>query len=99
MTRLVVILASTSKCFQLRRAEVNCGHDSYAQVSFQFMYDGRIHSRLVPAVGKTQDLLIERHDIQNGFLLAPPANRSPFTSILRKPALAESFREISICRA
>src|ERR1700733_13429557 len=97
MTRLIVMLASTVKRLQLRRAEVNCRHNSNAQVWFQFMCDGGIHSWLVPPVGKPQDLLVERHDVQNRLLQPPSANRSSFTGILRKAAPTEPFREISVC--
>src|ERR1700728_3807201 len=99
MTRLIVMLTSNGKCLQLSRAEVNCSHHSNAQVWFQFMYDGGIHSRLVPAVGKPQDLLVEWHDVQNCLLLSPSANRNSFTDILRKAAPPEPFRKISVCGA
>src|ERR1700722_8337162 len=97
MTRLIVMLTSTGKCLQLRRAEVNCSHHSNAQVWFQFMYDGGLQGRFVPTVGKSEDLLVERHDVQNCLLLSPSANRSSFTDILRKAAPPEPFREISVC--
>src|SRR5579872_1260703 len=96
MTRLVIILTSTGKCFELCRAEVNSSHNSDAQVCFQLVYDGRIHSWLVPEIREAEDLGIERHDIQNGLLLSPSANRSSFTDILRKAAAAEPFREVGI---
>src|ERR1700732_4801439 len=75
-------LAATGESLQLRRAEINSSYNSYAQVWSQFMFDGGIQSRLVPAVGKSEDLLVERHDVQNRLLLPPPANRSSFTSVL-----------------
>src|ERR1700740_2597079 len=98
MTRLIVMLTSTGKCLQLRRAEVNRSHHSNAQVWLQFMYDGGIHSRLVTAVGKPQDLLVERHHVQNCLVLAPSANRGFLTDILRKAAPPEPLREISVGR-
>src|SRR5436305_6025521 len=96
MTRLIITFTATGERLQLRRTKIKRSHNSYAQVWFHLMDDGGIHSRLVLAVGKSQDLLVERHDVQNRLLLPPPANRSSFSGILQKAAPAESFREISI---
>ena len=43
-----------------------------------------------------KDLRIERHDIQNGLLLPPPANWNSFAGILDKAAPAEPLREINV---
>src|ERR1700746_2027005 len=75
---------------------MEAGHNSYAQVWFHFMDDGGIHSRLVPAVGKSQDLLVSRHDGKNRLLGVQAANRSSFACILPEATPAESFREISV---
>src|SRR5450755_3513956 len=87
MTRLIITFTATGESLQLRRAEINSSYNSYAQVWSQFMFDGGIQSRLVPAVGKSEDLLVERHDVQNRLLLPPPANRSSFTSVLSETHL------------
>jgi hypothetical protein len=74
-------------------------YNSYAQVPqvwSQFMFEGGIQNRLVPAVGKSEDLLVEGHDVQNRLLLPPPANRSSFTSVLSETTFAESFRKICV---
>src|ERR1700732_1302202 len=89
-------LAATGESLQLRRAEINSSYNSYAHVWSQFMFDGGIQSRLVPAVGKSEDLLVERHDVQNRLLLPPPANRSSFTSVLSETTFTESFRKICV---
>ena len=60
------------------------------------MFDGGIQSRLVPPVGKSEDVLVERHDVQNRLLLPPPANRNSFTSVLSEPTFSESFRKICV---
>src|ERR1700732_2945757 len=83
-------LAATGESLQLRRAEINSSYNSYAQVWSQFIFDGEIQSRLVPAVGKSEDLLVERRDVQNRLLLPPPANRSSFTSVLRETTFLRS---------
>src|SRR2546423_15381615 len=97
MTRLMITFTATGKRFQLRRAKINSSPNPYAQLSSQFMYDRRIQSRLVPAVGKSKNLFVERHDVQNRILLAPPANRSSFASVLSETTFAESFRKICVC--
>src|SRR5215469_865690 len=82
MTRLIITLTPASECLELRGTEKDSRDYSYPKVRFQLMYHRRVHSRLVPAVGKSEDLLVERHDVQDRLFLAPSANRSSFTGIL-----------------
>src|SRR5215469_1812370 len=81
MTRLIITLTSASECLELRRTEKDSRDYSYPKVRFQLMYHRRVHSRLIPAVGKSEDLLVERHFWRHRQIGAP----SPASSV--KPHL------------
>lgn len=97
MTAEMVTAPASAKSLQLRCNEVD-GCDELKRQLGKSKAFGGFHRRPMPAVGESQDSLVNRHHVYRQISGTPSAGRRTFASVLNQAKLLEPVRQRTVFR-
>src|SRR5580700_11018441 len=98
MAREEVAPPATSERLDFRGEEVRCGHKPHLQVPKQLVRGRGFHGGPIPAVGKSENLLIQGHNVEDRSRMNPPAQGRSFTGVFGESKRAKAFAKCSVLR-
>jgi hypothetical protein len=98
MAREEVAVPATFERFRFRGQEVRRGDNPDLQIRRQLVCDRGFHGGAIPAIGKSENRLIQGHDVEDSSRANPPAQGRSFTRVLRESEHSKAFAEGSVLR-
>src|SRR4051812_7830917 len=79
--RQEVASPATSERFEFRGKEVRCGHNPDLPIPKQLVRGRGFHSGAIPAIGESENFLIQGHDVEDLPGMNPPTQGCSFTGV------------------
>ena len=98
MAREEVASSATSERFDFRGKEVRCGHNPDLQILKQLVHGRGFHGGAIPAIGESENLLIQGHDVEDRSRMNPPAQGRSFTGVFGESERAKAFAKRCVFR-
>ncbi|MGD0776682.1 MAG: hypothetical protein ABSC05_28025 [Candidatus Solibacter sp.] len=94
---LKVSLPATFERFELRGDEERTRDHADFEIIREPFRNRRLHCSPIPAVGKPENPLIQRHHVENGPVMDPPAQRRSFSVVFQEPQRTQSIAKGCVC--